>query len=149
VTVNSLPAPVDAGGNFTVSVPLTSGANTITVIATDAAGNTKTILRAGTRDATAPVITVNQPADGATVTTATVAVTGTIQDASNVTLTVNSVSTPVTGGSFSTSVALNLGANTITLVATDGAGNSSTVTRSVTRAAEGAPGEQLPIDRTL
>jgi hypothetical protein len=61
-------------------------------------------------------------------------VTGTVTDQTATTLTVNGTPTPLgAGGSFSASVALVSGANTITLVATDAATNSATDTRTVTR----------------
>jgi YD repeat-containing protein len=132
VAANGTPAPVDAGGNFSVSVPLTSGTNTLTIVATDAAGNTTSLLRSGLSDATPPAISVSQPADGSSVTTQSVNVTGSVQDASSVTVTVNGTPTPVIAGAFSATLSLNLGANTITIVGTDAAGNSTTRTETVT-----------------
>jgi hypothetical protein len=65
----------------------------------------------------------------------TVTVTGTTNDATSspVTLTINGEAVTVTSnGTFSHVVTLTNGTNTITVVATDAAGKSTTVTRTVT-----------------
>jgi methionine-rich copper-binding protein CopC len=64
-----------------------------------------------------------------------VPVGGTVGDASGIaSLTINGVPLPLTAtGGFSTALPLVLGPNTITVRATDGAGNASEVTRTVTR----------------
>jgi hypothetical protein len=81
-----------------------------------------------------PAIVISTPIDGTTVTTSSINVTGTATDNEGVTsLTVNG--NPVTlgaDGSFTTTVSLTSGANTITVIATDAAGNSATETVTVT-----------------
>jgi S-layer protein (TIGR01567 family) len=81
-----------------------------------------------------PAIVISTPIDGTTVTTSSINVTGTATDNEGVTsLTVNG--NPVTlgaDGSFTTTVSLTNGANTITVIATDAAGNSATETVTVT-----------------
>ncbi len=143
VSANEIPLPVDQNGQFVGSVPLVEGSNFITIVATDAAGNTTTVVRTGTKDATPPVITISSPADGSTTQNATVTVTGTVQDATAVTVTVNGTNAPVTNGNFSADVSVAIGSNTITVIATDAAGNSATRTESVTRTQAGPP---LPPD---
>ncbi len=154
VNVNGIPLPVDGAGAFTGSVSLSEGANVLTVTATDAAGNATSQVRIVTRDTQAPVLTVTAPADGATVTTEAVAVQGTATDATAVTLTVNGTSTAVgSDGSFSATVTLAEGLNTITIAATDAAGNNTMVTRSVTRQASNVPPDPstvaTPLDPTV
>jgi RHS repeat-associated protein len=140
VSANGTPLPVDGAGQFIGSVPLVAGTNFITIVATDAAGNTTTVIRNGVRDNTPPALTVTAPTDGSTTTSATVTVTGTVTDATAVTLTVNgSPATVGAGGAFSTDVPLAIGSNTIMVVATDAATNSTTVGRSVTRQPAGDP----------
>jgi hypothetical protein len=46
---------------------------------------------------------------------------------------VNGTAVAVTNGAFSTQIALTVGANTIMVLATDAAGNATTITRTVTR----------------
>ena len=59
-------------------------------------------------------------------------VSGTVSDSTTVTLTINGVSTAIAAnGTFSSPLALIEGANTITLIATDAAGNKTTVVRNV------------------
>jgi hypothetical protein len=81
-----------------------------------------------------PSVTITAPANGSTSTTSPVTVTGTATDNVGVTsLTINGVAvTPAADGSFSTPVALTKGANTITAIAKDGAGNTSQAQTNVT-----------------
>ena len=135
VNVNGIPLPVDGAGVFAGVAPLTEGVNVLTIAATDAAGNQSTVLRMVTRDTQDPVIAWAEPADGATVSTTAVEISGTVTDATAVTLTANGAPVVVgAGGAFTGGVPLATGPNTITLVATDAAGNTDTEVRTVTRA---------------
>jgi len=137
VTVDGNSAPVASGGDFSVDIVLPDGSHTITVVATDPAGNqaqlTRTIDVGAAPDTTAPVVTVTSPSDGASVDQASVVVSGTVDDVSS-TVRENGVDVhPVADGSWSVTIALVAGSNTITVTATDAAGNQATaVTRSVT-----------------
>ena len=139
VNANGVPLPVDGSGSFTGSVPLNEGANIITVTATDAAGNQSIVVRSVMRDTQAPVLAVTAPTDGAVVNADHVTVTGTVTDATTVTVTANGTPLPVASGAFSGDVPLSPGPNTISVVATDAATNSSTVTVSVTRQTSNLP----------
>lgn len=79
-----------------------------------------------------PALALTAPADGSTVNVPTVAVTGTASDNKTVSVTVNGQAATVTAGAFSKDIALAEGANAITVVASDGVGNTATATRSVT-----------------
>ncbi len=154
VNANGVPLPVDGAGQFTGQVPLAEGQNFVTVTATDAAGNAATVVRSVTRDTQAPVLTVSAPADGAVIDADHVTVAGSVTDATAVTVTANGASLPVAPDhSFSGDVALTEGANTIAVVATDAATNSTTVTRSVTRQTSNLPPDPAtvatPIDPTV
>ncbi len=124
-----------ADGAFTVDVPLgdTDGAKVINLRAFDpgnglAADATYTV----TRDATPPVLTL-APTPPATTTTAALTITGSANETITA-LTLNNVAKTIAGDgrSFSIAVTLNAGANQLTLVATDRAGNQGTLTLSVT-----------------
>ena len=132
VTVNVLPAVV-TGGAFSENVTLTYGSTTVTTLATASAGNVTTDVRTVVRDTLAPALVITSPADGSSTTADSVSVTGTASDANPFALTVNGTATTVSGGSYSRTVALALGSNTLTVVAIDAAGNTQTLTRSVTR----------------
>lgn len=86
-----------------------------------------------------PALSVTSPADGATTDQATVTASGTTDAA---TLYVNAAGqtsqVAVTSGSFSTSVPLSLGRNTITVVAVGADGGTSVVQRTVTSTNFGA-----------
>ncbi len=86
-------------------------------------------------DLVPPGLALSGPADGATQIASQVPVGGSVSDASGVaSLTINGVPLPLTAtGGFSTALPLVLGPNAITVRATDGAGNVSEITRTVTR----------------
>ncbi len=152
VNTNGTSFTVAGDGSFSGSVALSAGPNVLTTTATDGAGNATSVIRTLTQDEVAPVLTVSQPADGSTTTAETVAVSGTVSDATAVAVTVNGVGTPVTGGGFSRTVALAEGANPIIVGATDAATNQTTVTRTVTRQVPIPPDPSTlatPIDPTV
>jgi RHS repeat-associated protein len=154
VNANGVPLPVDGAGVFTGSVPLAEGPNILTVTATDAAGNQQVVVRNVTCDTQAPVLTVTAPVDGAVVNADHVTVSGTVTDATLATVTANGTPLPVAqDGTFSGDVPLVEGPNTIAVVATDSATNSTTVTRSVTRQSQTLPPDPAtvatPIDPTV
>jgi hypothetical protein len=83
-------------------------------------------------DTTPPALTISALADNATTNNATQNVTGTVSDAGGIaSVTVNGTAVTVTNGAFSTALTLASGANTITTVATDTAGNKTTDTRTI------------------
>ena len=85
-------------------------------------------------DTVAPTLNVTSPENNTKTNVSTITVSGTTNDATSspVVLTVNdSVVSVGIDGSFSTTVTLEQGENTITVIATDGAGQSTTVTRTV------------------
>lgn len=149
ITVNS-EAPVTtgftktptAGGytcSYTVPVALSDGANVIKLDASDNDGNPavqKTINFVV--DTVSPELVINAPADNITVADTELTISGTTSDlTSEVTLTVEVNNSgpqevPIVGGSFSTTVQLIGGVNTIEIVATDSAGKTTTITRTVT-----------------
>ncbi|WP_291983732.1 Ig-like domain-containing protein [Luteitalea sp.] len=132
VTVNGVNATV-TGTSYTATLSsLAAGALTLTATVRDAQNRTGTATRNVTVDNTAPTLTLTSPANNSVTGTASATVAGTVTDASAVTVTVNGTNVPVTSGAFSTSVPLVVGTNTITVVATDAAGNQSTQTRTVT-----------------
>jgi hypothetical protein len=91
-------------------------------------------LTEGVKASFAPALSISAPASGATVSTPTVTVTGGASDTVGTpALTVNGHAVSVgAGGAWSTSVALNKGANTITAVATDELGLSTEKSITVT-----------------
>ncbi|MBT0894376.1 hypothetical protein KI811_11210, partial [Geobacter hydrogenophilus] len=135
ITVNGQAVTVNPDGSFSYALSLKSGANTVTVIATDNAGTQKTDTRTITYDPTAPVLTVSAPADNSTTTQSFITLNGTINETSTVKVSVNGgspQSAVISGTSYSATVYLVNGVNTITISATDLAGNSTTAKRTVT-----------------
>jgi hypothetical protein len=135
VTVNGQAVTVNADGSFSYALTLVAGANTITTIATDNAGNQQVDTRTVTFDLNAPVLAVSAPADNSTTTQSFITVTGTISETSTVSISVNGGSpqtAAVTGTTYSATVNLVAGVNTIDITATDQAGNTSSAKRTVT-----------------
>ncbi len=134
VTVNGNPVTVAAGA-FQTTLTLSSGVSTVTVVATNDIGNSVTVTRNVTFDADPPVVTVTSPSDGGVVNSSSLTVSGTATDATSgiKQLLVNGQSVSVaSGGAFSTALNIAEGQNTVTVVATDNADNSATVTVKVT-----------------
>lgn len=125
---------------YTPTTALSDGSHTIKVDASDFDGNAAT-QKTGTFkiDTVPPTLSVTAPANNLETNQAKVTVTGTTNDvtSSPVTLTVKLNSgtaetvTVAADGKFSKELTLANGSNTITIVATDGAGKSTTVTRTV------------------
>jgi hypothetical protein len=132
ISVNGVAAAI-TGNAFSATVPLNEGANTLTVTATDSAGNSTNATRTVTRDTTNPSVTIAQPADGQVTNGAQAVVTGTVSDATAVSVSVNGVSATLSGQSFNATVSLAEGSNAINVVATDAAGNQSQASRNVVR----------------
>ncbi len=126
VDVNGNPATV-TNGQFTVKVPVTEGTQTLHATARDAAGRTAYADQTVQIDTIAPIITVTSPALGLITNAANVHITGTVSDASTVTLQLDGQNVTVTNGQFAAdSPTLSEGPVTMKLVATDAAGNSFT-----------------------
>ena len=126
-------ATVTAGGDgkFSAPVTLAEGENTFTARVTTERGYSETSTPVTvTYDADAPVLTVTSPVDGSKSNRESVTVTGTIEDAYLDTVTVNGQNATVKDGKFSKRILLEEGLNTITVKATDLAGNE--VEESVT-----------------
>src|SRR5579864_7109720 len=134
---------VDQTAQFTVTatgaagVPaaaLPDGLHTITASISDLAGNPSTLASVTfSVDTIPPQLTITQPQDGQFTNATSVVVSGTVVDASPVTVTVNGAAVPVQNGTF-TSAPISLGANaaqSIQVVATDAAGNSTTKSPTV------------------
>lgn len=132
-------SPVTCPGPTTVS---TEGANqVISGTATDAAGNTASTSVTINLDKTPPSINITSPANGATVSSTSVSVTGSVSDnlSGVAAVTCSGVPATVQSGSFSCSVTLVSGPNTISAQATDVAGNTASTSESVTVANAAAP----------
>lgn len=127
--------------SYTPTTALADGSHTIKIDASDNDGNAASQKSVTFKiDTVPPTLNVTAPAAGLITNKAACNVTGTTNDitSSPVTVTVklNSGSAEAVSvgadGSFSKALTLVAGANTITVVATDSAGKSTTVTRTVT-----------------
>jgi RHS repeat-associated protein len=131
LTVNGQSVVVAADGQFNAgTLALNEGANSISLLASDAAGNSTQKGVLVTLDTIAPEIVLNEPQEGVTVSNTTVRFAGTLSEA--VALLINSQNVTVAADiSFSADLSLSEGLNSIAVVATDAAGNASTVERNV------------------
>lgn len=136
-------SPVSGGYecSYTPTEALGDGQHTIKVDASDNDGNAATQKTVTFKvDTIPPTLSVTAPADDSVTNNSSCTVSGTTNDATSspVTVTVklnNGAAEEVEvaeNGSFTKQLTLAAGANTITVVATDAAGKSTTVTRTVT-----------------
>jgi hypothetical protein len=116
---------VPANGTATLRHAFSQGVNV---------ANTQALARQVEDEWAAPKVTIESPAAGATVPATSAAVSGKATDSVGVTaVTVNGVvATLADDGAYAAVIPLSAGANTITVVARDGAGNTAQATRTVT-----------------
>ncbi len=151
VAVNGVTAQVTGNSFVATDVPLLAGPNLVTAVVTDVAGHAATSTITVLRDVSAPRLAVAGPSDGAVVFDATIAVHGLVSDhgegaldAPPPAVTVNGVTATVANETFlAPAVPLAPGANTLTVVATDGAGNQRQVTLTVRR--DSASGQRVQV----
>jgi hypothetical protein len=138
------------------------GANQqVTGTVTDAAGYSVSVAAGISLDRTPPALTIASPANGATVASSSLTVSGSVSDnlSGVATATCNGAAAVVQNGSFSCAVTLASGANQVQVNAADRAGNGASVTLSVTFAvpapaitnlspASGPPGTLVTITGT-
>lgn len=122
--------------SYTPGTALADGAHTVSIEASDYDGNAASAETVSfTVDTIPPTLTLTNPADGLIANKAALVVSGETDDVTSkpVTVTVNGASVAVSSdGSFSKEITLVNGSNTITVVAADKAGKTTTVTRKVT-----------------
>lgn len=140
-TITNVPITNGYSFTYTPDAPMDDGAHTVTVDATDNDGNAATQQETTfTVDTIAPALNVTSPANGSITNTATAVVTGTTNDAISSPVTVSillngtdqGAVTVESNGSFSKTITLAEGSNTIAVTSTDQAGKSTTVTITVT-----------------
>lgn len=120
---------------YTPSEALDDGNHTIKLDASDNDGNAASTVSLTIKiDTVPPALTVTTPAEGTVTNQSSITVSGTASDvtSSPVTVKVNNTPVSVEDGAWSTEVTLSEGQNTITVVAEDSAGKTTTVTRHVT-----------------
>lgn len=121
---------------YTPGSALSEGSHSVTFEVSDNDGNAAdSVIVTFAVDTVPPTLNISSPADNSITNNASCTVAGTTNDATSspVTVTVNGSAVTVdNNGAFSTTVNLNEGSNTITIVATDAAGKTTTITRTVT-----------------
>ena len=125
----------DLHGKFNHSVELGVGANVISIIAADRSGNQTTVVRTIIFDSNGPNLVIEAPTDGFKTNKSFTQVTGDTGKTATVTMKVNGATAEyalISGTNFTATANLRIGMNTIELTATDLAGNTSTLNRTVT-----------------
>jgi hypothetical protein len=131
VSVDGVAVSVDGAGAFSTTVTLAEGAHIFVVVAWDGEGNRAEVRLPVWVDSTPPSLSLTAPADGLATSQAAVVVSGMSEPGAMVE--VNGIPIPTQpSGTFAYAVALLEGANTITVTATDEAGNSVSIVRTVT-----------------
>jgi hypothetical protein len=139
VTVNGITAPV-SGSSFLATVPVQEGISTITAVATNADGSTTTASTQVNLDTTPPHVAIYSPSDKLVTTDSSITVTGLVNDIvigtvnpQQASVSVNRVPAQVANRTFSASVPLSIGSNTVQAIAVDAAGNAATISVIVIR----------------
>ena len=134
-TVNGQDVETNADGSFTVTINLTDGTNIVNLVASDDSGKSTTRDIFVVYDTTAPSFSVT-PSSRLT-RDSSVTLSGKVElmtETGPVSLTVNGKEIPInTDGTFDYDLMLAEGQNTISVTATDAAGNSATTEISVRR----------------
>jgi hypothetical protein len=134
VTVNGAAMTLAANAwSGTVTLTGADGARTITAVATDGTRQAMASVQV-TLDTTAPAVTIVTPREGVPhYNDAALAISGTVVDATSGigSVTCNGAAATLAGNSFSCTATLVPGANVVTIVATDRAGNSAEIMRNV------------------
>ena len=155
ILVNGTPVALGADNSFSLALVLSEGNNNVTVTVIDNAGLESTETRSIILDTAAPVVTVISPADNATLAASLVTLTGTLDNPGTVQVTVNGgvpQAATMNGNGFSVDLPLLPGSNTIQVTATDLAGNTSSVSRTLVSdtaspsLAITAPGQDISTD---
>lgn len=121
--------------SYVPSTALSDGSHTLKFSCSDNDGSSREESITIEVDTVAPTLTVSSPSENVKTNQSSITVSGYTNDitSSPVTVTVNGSSVEVnSSGYFTTDVSLSVGQNTITVVAKDGAGKTTTVTRTVT-----------------
>ncbi|MDJ0869887.1 MAG: Ig-like domain-containing protein, partial [Myxococcota bacterium] len=142
-------APVaNDGGAFEADVALAEGANEIAVVARDADGNeTRRSVRV-VRDTEPPQLAVLSPTDGARVDLERVPVRGTASDPNGIaSVAVEGEAAALDGVDFQALVPLAPGANTLRVVATDAAGNRTTLDLALERLVDDRVGPLIEVSQ--
>lgn len=132
LTIDGLPVPVDAGGNFDRVVAFAEGFHEVSIVARDRGGNTVTETRNITVDLTPPVIRVLSPPNNTRTRLEEVNLVGTVEPGSRFRLDGSTVALGP-DGSFNVTVLLSGGPKEIELYAEDRAGNSNTTVWTLDR----------------
>ncbi len=123
--------PLNDGSQMFGKVNAPAGSATLNSRLTVNGGRIVTILAQTPHDTTPPVITIAEPTEGLITNTSPVTVSGTVTDASPVTITVNNQPATLSGTQFEASIILTEGLNIIIISATDAFGNVATVSRNI------------------
>jgi hypothetical protein len=131
--LDGVAVPAAADGAFARALSLTKeGLNTFTLSASDAAGNSGSKEVRVTSDVTPPRLEIATPAADDVVGNLPLVVRGLVQDKTATTVTVNGVAAALTEEAWEASLgSLPEGTNDLSVVATDAAGNRTTLARRV------------------
>ncbi|HEY6182197.1 MAG TPA: chitobiase/beta-hexosaminidase C-terminal domain-containing protein [Terriglobales bacterium] len=148
LTLNGNPVPLNTG-DFPLSVNLAEGENTFTLVATDSQNRTGQATTKVYLDTISPAIAISSPLANSSFNTARINVLGTFTEASLKRISVNGFDAFISGSSFQAlNVPLAAGANAITAVAEDLAGNLGSAAITVTGIPDGNGNLTDPVQLT-
>jgi hypothetical protein len=127
LTINGAAVSFDVNGNYTDLMTLKDGQNVLTVFAKDKAGNSAQWQTTIVLDTKAPVVTITSPKDGLVTKETSVQVMGKVDDVAAA-LKVGTTNLSNTNGTFTTTATVGSSGVTVTITATDLAGNIGNAT---------------------
>jgi hypothetical protein len=141
--LNGAAQPV-AVGAFTLNSSLAEGNNTFTLVATDNQSRSGQATATVTLDSVPPVVSVTAPANNSSFGTTRIDVSGTFVESSIASVSVNGVPAFLSGATWTAlNVPLGTGANMISAIATDLAGNAGNATITINGMASPTDAVQL------
>ena len=145
VTFTCSPGPAPIQSCSTPVMVRAEGANHIvpgTVV--DTLGNTSTTTETVNLDMTPPIVSITSPMDGSSVSSGYLTITGSITDALSgpAGVVCHGVQAVLSGSTFTCNIQLAAGANSITVIGSDMAGNAASASITVTNT--GASGQTNP-----
>ena len=134
------PAPIQSCST-PVMVRTEGGGHGISGTVADSVGNTSTTTATVNLDMTPPTVSITSPADGSSVNSGNLILTGSISDALSGpgSVVCHGAQAIVSGSNFSCNIQLSSGSNSITAIGTDLAGNAASASITVTNT--GASGQ--------
>ena len=124
-------SPYDAGSSSFYTIALEEGIHSWKVVVSDSFTSIESETRTFTIDTTPPIVTINPVTSPTNITTQIISGSFFETGSGTKSITVNGIEATISGSTFSANVSLSKGKNSVTVTATDKAGNSASQSVSI------------------